>query len=192
MGRVMIVFAVWQGLAAVTSAGPPESSDWPQYLGPDRNSISQEKGLLRSWPESGPEVLWTVAVGRGYGGPVIKDGKVYLLDRKPEVGDNLRCFDLATGKELWNYAYDAPGSVMFPGSRSVPTVDGNHVYSCGHNGDFYCLDTNTKKPVWHKNIWTDFGGEAGGRSSGARTSRSLNTSAPRMAFSSSRTFPGHA
>jgi outer membrane protein assembly factor BamB len=90
---------------------------------------------------------------------VIKDGKVYLLDRDDKVGDNLRCFDLSNGKELWNVAYDAPGRVSFPGSRSVPIVDGNHVYSCGHNGDLYCIDINTHKPVWNKNVWTDFGGK---------------------------------
>jgi len=137
------------------------AADWPQYLGPNRNSTSPEKGLMRSWPENGPQVLWTVAVGKGFGGPVIKEGKVYLLDRDDKVGDNLRCFDLSNGKELWNFAYDAPGRVSFPGSRSVPTVDGNHVYSCGHNGDLYCIDINTHKPVWNKNIWTDFGGKPG-------------------------------
>ncbi|MCX5636092.1 MAG: PQQ-binding-like beta-propeller repeat protein [Planctomycetota bacterium] len=135
------------------------AEDWPQYLGPSRNSTSGQKGLLRSWPENGPEVLWTVTVGRGFGGPVVKDGKVYLLDRDDKVGDNLRCFDLSNGKELWNFAYDAPGRVMFPGSRSVPAVDGNYVYSCGHNGDLYCININTRKPVWNKNIWKDFGGE---------------------------------
>ena len=135
------------------------AQDWPQYLGPDRNSTSPQTGLLRSWPESGPEVVWTVPVGHGYGGPAVKDGKVYLLDRVPEAADNLRCFDLFSGQELWNFQYDAPGSVMFPGSRSVPTVDGNYVYSCGHNGDLYCVDINTHKPIWNVNIWTDFGGK---------------------------------
>jgi outer membrane protein assembly factor BamB len=135
------------------------AQDWPQYLGPNRNSTSDQKGLLRTWPENGPEVLWTVDVGIGFGGPVIKDGKVYLLDRDDQVGDNMRCFDLSNGEERWNFAYDAPGSVMFPGSRSVPAVDGNYVYSCGHNGDLYCIDIDTHKPVWNKNIWTDFGGD---------------------------------
>ena len=133
-------------------------ADWPQYLGPNRNGISDEKGILRSWPENGPEVLWTVTLGRGFGGPVVKDGKVYLLDRDDKVGDTMRCFDLSSGKELWNFGYNAPGSVEFPGSRSVPIVDGNNVYSCGHNGDLYCIDINTHKPVWNKNVWTDFGG----------------------------------
>ncbi len=135
-----------------------QAQDWPQYLGPDRNSISPQKDLLRTWPEKGPEVLWSVGVGIGYGGPVAKDGKVYLLDRDDKVGDNLRCFDLKNGKELWNFAYDAPGSVMFPGSRSVPVVDGNYVYSCGPYGDLYCVDINTHKPVWNKNVWKDYGG----------------------------------
>ena len=111
------------------------AQDWPQYLGPERNSISPQKNLMRTWPETGPEVLWSVNVGIGYGGPIIKDGKVYLLDRDDKVGDNLRCFDLSTGKELWNYAFGIPGSVMFPGSRSVPAIDGNFVYSCGHYGE---------------------------------------------------------
>jgi len=135
------------------------ASDWPQYLGPDRNSKSSEKGLLRSWPESGPEILWTAPLGIGYGGPVVKNGKVYLLDREAKVADIMRCFDLYTGKELWNFSYQAPGSVMFPGSRSVPIVDENYVYSCGQNGDVYCIDIKTHKPVWNRNIWTDFGGD---------------------------------
>ncbi|MBN2588948.1 MAG: PQQ-like beta-propeller repeat protein [Sedimentisphaerales bacterium] len=135
-------------------------SDWPQYLGPDRNSTSPEKGILRSWPEGGPEVLWRVAVNRGFGGPVIKDNKVYLLDRDDEVGDTMRCFNLSNGEELWKFGYEAKGSVMFPGSRSVPVVDGNYVYSCGHNGDVYCIDINTHKPLWNKNVWTDFGGDS--------------------------------
>jgi outer membrane protein assembly factor BamB len=131
---------------------------WPQFLGPNRNSTSDQKGLLRSWPQNGPEVLWTANIGPGYGGPVTRDGKVYLLDRDDKTGDIMRCFDFNNGKELWSYSYDAPGSVQYPGSRSVPTLDGNRVYSCGPYGDLYCIDINTHKPVWNKNIMKDFGG----------------------------------
>ena len=146
-------------LAMIITSSIGFAQDWPQYLGPHRNSKSVEKGILRSWPETGPEVLWTVNVGIGYGGPIINDGKVYLLDRDDKVGDNIRCFELSTGKELWNFEYGAPGAVMFQGSRSVPAIDGNYVYSCGQYGDLYCIDINTHKPVWKKNVWTDFGGE---------------------------------
>lgn len=135
------------------------AQDWPQYLGPNSNSISDQKGILRSWPSTGPEVLWTANIGIGYGGPVVKDGKIYLLDRDDKVGDKMRCFDLTSGKELWNFEYAAAGSFPFPGSRSVPAVDDKNVYSCGPNGDLYCIDINSHKPVWNKNVWKDFGGD---------------------------------
>jgi len=135
-----------------------QAQDWPQFMGPDRNGISKETGILKTWPAEGPKVVWSTDLGIGFGGPVIKAGKVYLLDRDDEQGDIMRCYDLQTGKELWKYAYDAPGSVMFPGSRSVPVVDDKHVYSCGPYGDLYCIDINTHQPVWHKNVWKDYGG----------------------------------
>lgn len=139
----------------VTKVG---AQDWQQFLGPNRNSTSPQQGILRSWPANGPEVLWTANVGPGFGGPVTKDGKLYLLDRDDKTGDIMRCFDFNNGKELWSYSYAAPGSIDFPGSRSVPAVDGNRVYSCGPYGDLYCIDINTHKPIWKKNIMKDFGG----------------------------------
>ncbi len=155
---ILLAGALILGMANSCTRGTKETNDWPQYLGPYRNSTSDQKGILRSWPENGPEVLWSVDVGIGFGGPAVRDGKVYLLDRNGETGDIMRCFDLVSGSELWRFEYSAPGSVMFPGSRSVPTVDGNHVYSCSQNGDLYCIDINTHKPVWNKNLMTDFGG----------------------------------
>jgi len=142
------------------------AQEWPQFLGPNGNSTTTQAGLLRSWPAEGPEVLWKTDLGAGFGGPVIKGGKAYLLDRDDKYGDYMRCFDMASGKELWKYGYEAPGSVEFPGSRSVPAVDEKHVYSCGHNGDLYCFDINTHQPVWHVNIWTDFGGKASNQDGG--------------------------
>ena len=50
------------------------AQDWPQFLGPERNSTSSQKGLLKSWPAEGPGVIWSAGVGIGFGGPVVKDG----------------------------------------------------------------------------------------------------------------------
>jgi outer membrane protein assembly factor BamB len=135
------------------------AAEWPGYLGPKRDGTSAEKGLLRTWPKEGPKVLWTVPVGIGYGGPVVSGGKVYLLDRDDAVGDKLRCLDFATGKELWTFAYEAPGKFDHPGSRTTPIVDGNNVYTSGPLGDLYAISTITHKPVWNKNVWKDLGGE---------------------------------
>jgi outer membrane protein assembly factor BamB len=151
IGLAFIVMLVMNGMYS-------NAQDWPQIFGPNRNHTSPQKGLLRSWPESGPEVLWSINVGRGYGGPVVKNNKVYLLDRDDEVGDMMRCLNLQTGEELWKFSYDSPGELPFPGSRSVPIVDDRHVYSVGPNGDLYCINIQTHQPVWNKNVWTDFGG----------------------------------
>jgi len=135
-------------------------ADWPQYLGPNANATAPEAKLARSWPANGPEVLWTISLGAGYGSAAISDGKVYVLDRIGGEKDMLRCLDLLTGKELWSYSYEAPGKVSHDGSRCVPTIDGNYIYTCGTFGHVYCFDKNTHKVVWKKNIWRDF---AGGR-----------------------------
>jgi outer membrane protein assembly factor BamB len=134
------------------------ASDWPQYLGPDRNGVSAEKGLLRSWPAEGPKVLWTVPLGEGFGGAAISKGKVYVYDRLEDRTNILRCLDINTGKEEWQFTNEAPGSVSNDGTRSVPTIDGNRIYICDLFGNFHCLDINAHKPLWNKNIWTDFGG----------------------------------
>ena len=132
------------------------ASDWPQYLGPDRNAVSNEKGLFRSWPADGPKVLWTVPLGEGFGGASISEGKVYVYDRVGDKVNVLRCFDLMTGKEEWTFSYEAPWSVSYDGSRTVPTIDGNRIYVCDAVGNFHCVDMNTHKALWYKNIWTDF------------------------------------
>ena len=134
------------------------ASDWPQYLGPDRNALSSEKGLLRSWPAEGPKVLWTVPLGEGFGGPAISEGKVYVYDRVDDKTNILRCLDLITGKEEWTFSNEAPGSVSFDGSRSVPSIDENRIYICDLFGNLTCVDKNTHKALWSTNIWTGFGG----------------------------------
>lgn len=148
-------------LVLVGLAGYPIASfaDWPQFLGPNRNGVSDEKGLAREWPEGGPRVLWSVAVGEGYAGAAVRDGEVYVLDRREGTTDILRCFALNDGNELWNYSYEAPGNVGHTGSRNPPTVDEKYVYSVGMVGDFLCTDRKIHKPAWQKNFIKEFGTE---------------------------------
>ena len=155
--RLTLKLAALLVTLSVTSA---VAADWPWIYGPKRDNTSDQKGLLRTWPKEGPKVLWTTPVGLGFGGPAVSGGKVYLLDRNEEVGDKLRVFDFATGKELWSFDYKAPGAFMFAGSRTTPTIDGDLVYTSGPMGDLYAISTTTRKPVWQKNIWKDFGGGA--------------------------------
>ena len=154
MKNTLKLVTILVALSATTVA----AADWPWLYGPRRNHTSDQKGLLRTWPKEGPKVLWTVPMGAGFGGPAVSGGNVYLLDRNEKVGDTLRVLDLASGKELWTFAYDAAGAFMFAGSRTMPTVDGEHVYTVGPMGDLHAISTKTRKPAWRKNIWKDFGG----------------------------------
>ncbi len=147
------------GLLILILSSSGWATDWPQYLGPNRNAVSMETGIMRSWPAEGPKVLWTVELGEGFGGAAVSQGKVYLLDRNGDMGDILRVFDLATGKQDWTFAYDAPGVLDKDGSRSVPTIDGDLIYICGPFGHFHCVDKRSHKAVWAKNIWKDFTNE---------------------------------
>jgi outer membrane protein assembly factor BamB len=140
----------------ITLTASAYAADWPQFMGPTEDAVSPEKNLAKTFPAEGPKVLWTVKMGKGYGGPAVRAGKVYVLDRPDQQQDALRCLDLATGNELWKFAYDAPGRVDHDGSRSTPAVTDKRVYSIGMFGDFYCLDLGTHEVVWKKNLLKDY------------------------------------
>ncbi len=148
-GMILIILLIFASSRA-------QASDWPQYLGPCQNAVSDEKGLLRIWPKDGPKVLWTVPLGEGFGGPAASEGKVYIYDRVDDRENVLRCFDIVTGKEEWHFSSEAKWSVSYDGSRTVPTIDGSRIYVSDAFGNFLCIDKNTRKPLWKKNFWTDF------------------------------------
>lgn len=133
-------------------------ADWPQFQGPDRNGISAETGLAKSWPAEGPKKLWQFDLGVGFAAPAIQGGKVYILDRVDAKQDVLRCLSLATGKEEWTFAYDCPGPVQsdHPGSRTTPTVDDKYVFIVGPYGQFHCIDKTTHQPLWKAHLLEDF------------------------------------
>ena len=66
---------------------------------------------------------------------------------------------MVTGKELWKFGYESPGTVELPGSEKAFLHHEKYVYSFAQNGELYCFDINTQQPVWKKNVWTDFGGK---------------------------------
>ncbi|MHC5199339.1 MAG: outer membrane protein assembly factor BamB family protein [Planctomycetota bacterium] len=136
------------------------AGDWPQYLGSDRNGISSETGFEINWSEEKPaKVLWRQSLGEGYAGASVSQGKVYILDRIDGERDIFRCFDLQTGDELWQYAYDDPGNFSFNGSRTSPTIHGDKAFCVGAMGTVHCFDLNTQKPVWSRDFRKDFNAE---------------------------------
>lgn len=134
----------------------PTFADWPQFQGPERNGMSPETGIARSWPESGPKTVWEMPLGEGFGSPAIVGNEVFILDRVRGERDILRCLSLDTGEELWQFSYDAPEDVSYPGSRTTPAVTDKHVYTVGVMGNFMCIDRATHQPVWQVDLVKQF------------------------------------
>src|SRR5262249_46534384 len=106
-------------------------ADWPQFLGPQRNGVSTETGLLQTWDTKGPPVLWQKDVGEGFSAPVIAGDRLILFHR---VGDEevVECLDAATGERKWKHT--DPTEYRDPlgkgdGPRSTPLIADERVYT---------------------------------------------------------------
>src|SRR2546421_9371451 len=69
------------GLMLLLGAAPAVADDWPQWLGPKRDGVWREQGILEKFPEKGPVVRWRVPIGGGYAGPAVAGGHVFVTDR---------------------------------------------------------------------------------------------------------------
>jgi hypothetical protein len=112
--RVMKIKILLYVFTAALFFGCNKAENWNQYLGPNRNNTITANKILTVWPEQGPEKLWEIKLGSGYGGASIFGNEVYILDREKEESDILRCLDLMTGKEKWNYKYEAKRGNSLP------------------------------------------------------------------------------
>src|SRR6266852_4119004 len=136
------------------------ADDWPQWLGPQRDGVWRETGLVAKFPQGGPKVRWRTPLGGGYAGPAVAQGRVYVIDRQlaPGVKDSdnpfdrsnsegterVLCLEEATGKVLWEHSYPCKYQVSYPcGPRTTPVVAGGKIYSLGAMGDLHCLDVKT-------------------------------------------------
>ena len=138
--------AVLAALLIAAAAG--RADDWPQWLGPQRDAVWREAGIVDTFPEGGPKVLWRVKTGGGYTGPAVADGKVYLMDRqvaeRSSVPGNafargvipgterVLCLDAKTGAQVWEHRYDCTYTMSYStGPRCTPLVSGGKVWTLG-------------------------------------------------------------
>lgn len=146
--------AVLAGL--ILLAGSAFAKDWPQWHGPNRDGISKETGLLKTWPKEGPKVLWQTPLGLGYSCVAVADGRVFTQFQK-DGAQWAVALDEKTGKELWKVRTGDEYKVMdFHGPRSTPTVEGKLVYLADAQGNLLCLEAATGKIVWQQNILKEF------------------------------------
>ncbi|HYO13241.1 MAG TPA: PQQ-binding-like beta-propeller repeat protein [Thermoanaerobaculia bacterium] len=144
-------------LGLLLAAGTALAADWPQFRGPNRDGVSRETGLLKSWPAGGPKVLWKAPAGEGYSHLVVSKGRLFTLygQGSQEVALAL---DAATGRQLWKVAIDRKyQSDMGNGPRSTPTVDGDLVYVLSANARLAALGVKDGRKVWEHDLRKELG-----------------------------------
>jgi outer membrane protein assembly factor BamB len=164
---------LWLATIAVGCAGGLQADDWPQWLGPQRDSVWRETGIVTTFPVAGPLVVWRAQIGSGYSGPAVAQGRVFVLDHhfakpsdKPSDpfargsipgAEEILCLKEADGTVLWRHTYDCPYTVSYPaGPRATPLVSGGKVFSLGAEGNLLCLDAASGSPVWSRDFKADY------------------------------------
>ena len=148
------------------------ADDWPQWLGPQRDSVWRETDVVRTIPPDGLNVVWRVPVGLGYSGPAVENGRVYVMDFVPSAGEvrnspgariklqgleRVLCLESATGSLVWKHEHKRTYELSYPsGPRCTPTVADGKVYALGAEGDLCCLDAGTGKPIWQRDLKTEY------------------------------------
>lgn len=150
-------------LVSILSYAPAHAAtaDWPQWRGPNRDAISSETGLLKTWPTNGPPLLWkTTGLGGGFSSVAIVGDRLYTLGNrrgKDGGGTHLLALQLADGKPIWATAFPA-GEGKAGSPNGTPTIDGELAYAISLNGTLVCARTTTGEIVWSKNFSKDFEG----------------------------------
>ena len=157
----------------IASVGVALADDWPQWMGEKRDGVWREEGVRTDLPNEGAKVAWRTPVSWGYAGPSVAKGKVYVSDfviteghfdgkgqgGTPRTGaERIVALDAKTGKELWKHGYEVTYTVSYPGGpRVTPTVLDGKVYFQGTMGHFTCLDAETGKVLWERDICKEYG-----------------------------------
>src|SRR5262245_56086154 len=154
--------------ALLTIAPGAKADDWPQWLGPQRDGVWRETGIVEKFPEGGPVVRWREKIAAGYTGPAVAEGRVFVMDRqlaegaanhpepfpqRPRAGipgsERVLCLNEADGALIWDHKYEAPYTVSYPlGPRATPVVHEGRVYTLGTEGHLFCLEAENGKVVW--------------------------------------------
>jgi outer membrane protein assembly factor BamB len=149
------------------------ADDWPQWMGPSRDGVWRENGILDRFPTNGLPVLWRVPISGGYSGPAVVGHRLFVLDRLagkmperkrgenrlPQIpgAERVLCLDANSGKTVWEHSYDCPYQIDYPsGPRTTPTVAEGRVYTLGAMGDLRCLGAESGQVVWSRNFLRDY------------------------------------
>ena len=144
-------------LALIFGATTSIAQNQTKWRGPNANGIYNETGLMQTWPETGPEIIWHFAeLGEGFSSPVFYNDQIFITGMEDETGF-MYCLD-NNGKLLWKKAYGPEWFENFPGSRTSPVLENGMIYMYSGKGVVYCLDAKNGIMKWKKDVMNDLDG----------------------------------
>ncbi len=150
-----------EGASKTASSRPPAQGmqttrDYPQFLGPHRNGTVDQTRLARDWKAQPPQRLWAQPIGTAWSGFAVAGNRAITQEQRDE-NEAVVCYDVLSGGVIWSYTYPAhfQSSLAGEGPRATPTVAGGRVYAQGSTGILNCLDLQTGKSIWSKDIVQD-------------------------------------
>lgn len=166
-------FACLASTTLLVTALPVSAGDWPQYRGPNQDGKSPET-INADWGSAGPKTVWKVPTKNGFSSFAVSGGKAYTqVNREIDGGPReiVVALDANTGKELWladvgSGKYEGGGEAGTPdnnggnGPRSTPTLNDGKVYVFGQFLVVYCLDAETGKLLWSRDLMKEHAGRA--------------------------------
>jgi outer membrane protein assembly factor BamB len=146
------------GLLLVLS-GNAGAADSGTYRGPENNGIYPETGILRKWPDGGPQLLWKRRLsGTGFSSVTVEGGKVYATAGGMCA---LHVFAL-DGEEVARIPAGPSTFKRFGGgSRSTTVVRGNVAVTTSPLSDVYAMDLVRQERRWAFNVSKEWGEELG-------------------------------
>jgi outer membrane protein assembly factor BamB len=144
--------------AAIGAGATALAEDWPRWRGPRGDGTWQAPAVPAAFPGGGPPVVWRQPIGPGYSGISVARGRVYTMDRPKDSDDErIVCLDESTGRLLWEHRYRATyGKLDYgKGPRCTPTLHEGRVYTLGAVGHFICLDADSGRVLWAKDLVKD-------------------------------------
>ncbi len=160
---VNAVASISRNHIASTTANPSVTADWPALFGSDRTSTSEHR-FPHLWSADGPKLAWEVVAGTGYGSPVTASNRVVFNYRSGDT-EVVQCHHVTDGELIWQHRYPTTAVCDFKysnGPYSTPVIDADHhrVFNIGGEGQFSCLNFDTGKVNWVRNLHTEYGVQA--------------------------------
>lgn len=154
-GSIMRKFLTLSALSAVMISlvsGHANADDWPQFLGPDRNGVSTETGLIDVWTATGPEILWRTPLGVSMSGVSVSNGVAFTMFQD-DASQYVVCLNAADGKERWRTPI-APKyeNAMGHGPRATPTVADGSVFAFTGEGILVALKVENGRQLWSVDV----------------------------------------